>query len=109
MICSKQAELNQAESEVENSKRHLQHYEDKQREHMACIKKHKDLLVSKEKELEVHVVGFFFNCWSQMFVILLIFNNKSFHLYKIQTISMYSANLSVLSAMSCADYIKQVK
>uniref|UniRef100_A0A674GCU9 Structural maintenance of chromosomes protein 6 n=1 Tax=Taeniopygia guttata TaxID=59729 RepID=A0A674GCU9_TAEGU len=46
------AELNQAESEVENSKRHLQHYEDKQREHVACINKHKDLLVSKEKELE---------------------------------------------------------
>ncbi|XP_030800928.1 structural maintenance of chromosomes protein 6 isoform X1 [Camarhynchus parvulus] len=45
-------ELNQAESEVENSKRHLQHYEDKQREHVACINKHKDLLVSKEKELE---------------------------------------------------------
>ncbi|NXF17927.1 SMC6 protein, partial [Rhodinocichla rosea] len=46
------AELNQAESEVENCKRHLQHYEDKQREHVACINKHKDLLVSKEKELE---------------------------------------------------------
>ncbi|NWH94312.1 SMC6 protein, partial [Aegithalos caudatus] len=46
------AELNQAESEVENSKRHLQHYEDKQREHVACINKHKDLLVSKGKELE---------------------------------------------------------
>ncbi|XP_068039516.1 structural maintenance of chromosomes protein 6 [Anomalospiza imberbis] len=46
------AELNQAESEVENSKRSLQHYEDKQREHVACINKHKDLLVSKEKELE---------------------------------------------------------
>ncbi|NXR77229.1 SMC6 protein, partial [Pycnonotus jocosus] len=46
------AELNQAESEVENSKRHLQHYEDKHREHVACIKKHKDLLVSKGKELE---------------------------------------------------------
>ncbi|XP_041277529.1 structural maintenance of chromosomes protein 6 isoform X2 [Onychostruthus taczanowskii] len=46
------AELSQAESEVENSKRHLQHYEDKQREHVACINKHKDLLVSKEKELE---------------------------------------------------------
>ncbi|XP_018776558.1 structural maintenance of chromosomes protein 6 isoform X2 [Serinus canaria] len=46
------AELNQAESEVENSKRHLQHYEDKQREHEACINKHKDLLVSKTKELE---------------------------------------------------------
>ncbi|NXI09064.1 SMC6 protein, partial [Irena cyanogastra] len=46
------AELNQAEAEVENSKRHLQHYEDKQREHVACINKHKDLLVSKGKELE---------------------------------------------------------
>ncbi|NWU24222.1 SMC6 protein, partial [Dyaphorophyia castanea] len=46
------AELNQAESEVENSKRRLQHYEDKQREHVACINKHKDLLVAKEKELE---------------------------------------------------------
>ncbi|KAF4801104.1 Structural maintenance of chromosomes protein 6 [Turdus rufiventris] len=46
------AELNQAESEVENSKRHLQHYEEKQREHEACINKHKDLLVSKGKELE---------------------------------------------------------
>ncbi|NXO79329.1 SMC6 protein, partial [Sitta europaea] len=45
-------ELNQAESEVENSKSHLQHYEDKQREHVACINKHKDLLVSKGKELE---------------------------------------------------------
>ncbi|NWT19870.1 SMC6 protein, partial [Vireo altiloquus] len=46
------AELNQAESEVENSKRLLQHYEDKQREHVACINKHKDLLVAKGKELE---------------------------------------------------------
>ncbi|NXY12956.1 SMC6 protein, partial [Atrichornis clamosus] len=46
------AELNQAESEVENSKRRLQHYEDKQREHMACVNKHKDLLAAKEKELE---------------------------------------------------------
>ncbi|NXD26885.1 SMC6 protein, partial [Spelaeornis formosus] len=46
------AELNQTESEMENSKRLLQHYEDKQREHMACINKHKDLLVSKGKELE---------------------------------------------------------
>lgn len=59
-ISSKQAELNQAEAEVENSKRRLQHYEDKQREHVACINKHKDLLVSKGKELEVRVVGFFF-------------------------------------------------
>ncbi|NXE94323.1 SMC6 protein, partial [Menura novaehollandiae] len=46
------AELNQAESEVENSKRRLQHYEDKQREHMACINKHKELIAAKEKELE---------------------------------------------------------
>ncbi|NXB93717.1 SMC6 protein, partial [Vidua chalybeata] len=46
------AELNQAESEVENSKHRLQHYEDKQREHVACINKHKELLVSKEKELK---------------------------------------------------------
>ncbi|NWV57009.1 SMC6 protein, partial [Daphoenositta chrysoptera] len=46
------AELNQAESEVENSKRRLQHYEEKQREHVACINKHKDLLVAKGKELE---------------------------------------------------------
>ncbi|XP_062345672.1 structural maintenance of chromosomes protein 6 [Cinclus cinclus] len=46
------AELNQAKSEVESSKYHLQHYEDKQREHEACINKHKDLLISKEKELE---------------------------------------------------------
>ncbi|NXN85294.1 SMC6 protein, partial [Bombycilla garrulus] len=46
------AELSQAESEVENSKRHLQHYEDKHREHVACINKHKALLVSKGKELE---------------------------------------------------------
>ncbi|XP_063280660.1 structural maintenance of chromosomes protein 6 [Prinia subflava] len=46
------AELNQAETEVENRRRHLQHYEEKQREHVACINKHKDLLVSKEKELE---------------------------------------------------------
>lgn len=59
VICTKQAELNQAESEVENSKRHLQHYEEKQREHEACINKHKDLLVSKGKELEVRVVGGF--------------------------------------------------
>ncbi|PKU31612.1 structural maintenance of chromosomes protein 6 [Limosa lapponica baueri] len=45
-------ELNQADSEVENSKRRLQHYEDKQKEHLACIKRHKDLLAAKEKELE---------------------------------------------------------
>ncbi|NXJ29006.1 SMC6 protein, partial [Dicrurus megarhynchus] len=46
------AELNQAESEVENSKRRLQHYEDKQKEHIACINMQKDLLVAKGKELE---------------------------------------------------------
>ncbi|NXG20844.1 SMC6 protein, partial [Grallaria varia] len=45
-------ELNQAESEMENSKRYLQHCEDKQKEHLACIKKHKELLAAKEKELE---------------------------------------------------------
>uniref|UniRef100_A0A663EX77 Structural maintenance of chromosomes protein 6 n=1 Tax=Aquila chrysaetos chrysaetos TaxID=223781 RepID=A0A663EX77_AQUCH len=45
-------ELNQADSEVENSKRRLQHYEDKQKEHLACIKRHKELLAVKEKELE---------------------------------------------------------
>ncbi|NXJ80279.1 SMC6 protein, partial [Trogon melanurus] len=46
-------ELNQADSEVENSKRRLQHYEVKQKERLACIKRHKDLLAAKEKELEV--------------------------------------------------------
>uniref|UniRef100_A0A8C5X0B9 Structural maintenance of chromosomes protein 6 n=1 Tax=Malurus cyaneus samueli TaxID=2593467 RepID=A0A8C5X0B9_9PASS len=46
------AELNQAEPEVENSKCRLQHYEEKQREHMACINKHKGLLAAKGKELE---------------------------------------------------------
>uniref|UniRef100_A0A663MPJ1 Structural maintenance of chromosomes protein 6 n=1 Tax=Athene cunicularia TaxID=194338 RepID=A0A663MPJ1_ATHCN len=45
-------ELNQADSEVENSKRRFQHYEEKQKEHLACIKKHKELLAAKEKELE---------------------------------------------------------
>ncbi|XP_062429143.1 structural maintenance of chromosomes protein 6 isoform X2 [Rhea pennata] len=45
-------ELNQADSEVENSKRRLQHYEDKQKEHLACIKRRKELLAAKEKELE---------------------------------------------------------
>ncbi|XP_049674556.1 structural maintenance of chromosomes protein 6 [Accipiter gentilis] len=45
-------ELNQADSEVENSKRCLQHYEDKRKEHLACIKRHKELLAAKEKELE---------------------------------------------------------
>ncbi|XP_030346919.1 structural maintenance of chromosomes protein 6 isoform X3 [Strigops habroptila] len=45
-------ELNQADAEVETSKRHLQHYEDKQKEHLACIKRYKELLAVKEKELE---------------------------------------------------------
>ncbi|NXH14626.1 SMC6 protein, partial [Bucco capensis] len=45
-------ELNQADSEVENSKRCLQHYENKQKEHLACIKRHKQLLAVREKELE---------------------------------------------------------
>ncbi|XP_027496737.1 structural maintenance of chromosomes protein 6 [Corapipo altera] len=45
-------ELNQAESEMESSKRHLQHYADKQKEHLACIEKLKELLATKEKELE---------------------------------------------------------
>ncbi|KAJ7420625.1 Structural maintenance of chromosomes protein 6 [Willisornis vidua] len=46
-------ELNQAESEMENNKRRLLHWEDKQKEHLSCIKKHKELLAAKEKELEV--------------------------------------------------------
>lgn len=58
MIYTKQDELNQADSEVENSKRRLQHYEDKQKEHLACIKRHKDLLAAKEKELEVGISFF---------------------------------------------------
>ncbi|KGL77273.1 Structural maintenance of chromosomes protein 6, partial [Tinamus guttatus] len=45
-------ELNQADSEVENSKRRFEHYEGKQKEHLACIKRHKELLANKEKELE---------------------------------------------------------
>ncbi|NXL61547.1 SMC6 protein, partial [Chordeiles acutipennis] len=45
-------ELNQADAELESSKRRLQHYEDKQKEHLACIKRHKELLAAKEKELE---------------------------------------------------------
>lgn len=60
MIYSKQDELNQADSEVENSKQRFQHYEDKQKERLACIKRHKELLAAKEKELEVGVWGFFF-------------------------------------------------
>jgi len=58
LIYSKQDELNQADSEVENSKRRLQHYEEKQKEHLACVKRHKELLAAKEKQLDVGV-GFF--------------------------------------------------
>ncbi|NXL92475.1 SMC6 protein, partial [Alectura lathami] len=45
-------ELNRADSEVENGKRHWQHYEGKKKEHLALLKKRKDLLAAKEKELE---------------------------------------------------------
>ncbi|KFV00660.1 Structural maintenance of chromosomes protein 6, partial [Pterocles gutturalis] len=45
-------ELNKADSELEISKRHLQHYEDKQKEHLASVKRHKELLAAKEKALE---------------------------------------------------------
>ncbi|NXP56482.1 SMC6 protein, partial [Heliornis fulica] len=45
-------ELNQADSEVENCKRNLQYYEEKQKEHLAYLKKHKELLTAKEKDLE---------------------------------------------------------
>ncbi|KFQ34223.1 Structural maintenance of chromosomes protein 6, partial [Merops nubicus] len=45
-------ELNRADSEVENSKSSLQHYENKHAEHLALIKRHKELLAAKEKELE---------------------------------------------------------
>ncbi|KFU93166.1 Structural maintenance of chromosomes protein 6, partial [Chaetura pelagica] len=45
-------ELNEADSEVGNSKRCLQHYQDKQKEHLVCMKRLKDLLAAKEKELE---------------------------------------------------------
>ncbi|NXC47786.1 SMC6 protein, partial [Penelope pileata] len=45
-------ELSKVDLEVENRKRRWQHYEDKKKEHLACIKKHKQLLDAKEKELE---------------------------------------------------------
>ncbi|XP_057287768.1 structural maintenance of chromosomes protein 6 isoform X2 [Pezoporus wallicus] len=45
-------ELNQADAELETSKRRLQHYEEKQKEHLACVKRHKELLAVKEKQLE---------------------------------------------------------
>uniref|UniRef100_G1NMM1 Structural maintenance of chromosomes protein 6 n=1 Tax=Meleagris gallopavo TaxID=9103 RepID=G1NMM1_MELGA len=45
-------ELDKADSEVENRRRCLQYYEDKKKEHLTCIKKHKELLAAKEKELE---------------------------------------------------------
>uniref|UniRef100_A0A8C9FXM3 RecF/RecN/SMC N-terminal domain-containing protein n=1 Tax=Pavo cristatus TaxID=9049 RepID=A0A8C9FXM3_PAVCR len=45
-------ELDKADSEVENRRRRLQYYEDKKKEHLTYIKKHKELLAAKEKELE---------------------------------------------------------
>ncbi|XP_025065793.1 structural maintenance of chromosomes protein 6-like isoform X1 [Alligator sinensis] len=45
-------EINQADSEVENCKHYQQHYEKKQKKHLASIKKLKELLAAKEKELE---------------------------------------------------------
>ncbi|KAM6433429.1 structural maintenance of chromosomes protein 6 [Rhynochetos jubatus] len=45
-------ELNQADSEVENCKRRLQHYQDKQKEHLAGTKRLQELLTAKEKGLE---------------------------------------------------------
>ncbi|XP_048794301.1 structural maintenance of chromosomes protein 6 [Lagopus muta] len=45
-------ELDKADSEVENRRRRLQYYEDRKKEHLTCIKKHKELLAAKEKELE---------------------------------------------------------
>nr|XP_025034526.1 structural maintenance of chromosomes protein 6 isoform X2 [Pelodiscus sinensis] len=47
-------ELNQADLEVEESKRHWQHYEEKQKKLLASIKKLKEELAAKEKELKVH-------------------------------------------------------
>ncbi|EMP42348.1 Structural maintenance of chromosomes protein 6 [Chelonia mydas] len=48
-----QDELNQADLEVEKSKHHWQHYEEKQKEHLASIKKLKGELAAKEKELKI--------------------------------------------------------
>uniref|UniRef100_A0A674IB50 Structural maintenance of chromosomes protein 6 n=1 Tax=Terrapene triunguis TaxID=2587831 RepID=A0A674IB50_9SAUR len=45
-------ELNQADLEVEKSKHHWQHYEEKQKEHLASIQKLKGELAAKEKELK---------------------------------------------------------
>nr|XP_042704630.1 structural maintenance of chromosomes protein 6 isoform X2 [Chrysemys picta bellii] len=45
-------ELNQADLELEKSKHHWQHYEEKQKEHLASIKKIKGELAAKEKELK---------------------------------------------------------
>ncbi|KFP71985.1 Structural maintenance of chromosomes protein 6, partial [Acanthisitta chloris] len=45
-------ELNQADSELEDSRHRLQHCEDEQKEHLACIRRHKELAAAKEKQLE---------------------------------------------------------
>ncbi|XP_061207167.1 structural maintenance of chromosomes protein 6 isoform X2 [Neopsephotus bourkii] len=52
IACPIKEELNQADTELETSKRRLQHYEEKQKEHLACVKRHKELLAVKEKQLE---------------------------------------------------------
>uniref|UniRef100_A0A7M4EE17 Structural maintenance of chromosomes protein 6 n=1 Tax=Crocodylus porosus TaxID=8502 RepID=A0A7M4EE17_CROPO len=44
-------ELNQVDSEMEKCKRHWQHYEEKQKQHLASINTQKELLASKEKKL----------------------------------------------------------
>ncbi|XP_074847398.1 structural maintenance of chromosomes protein 6 isoform X4 [Carettochelys insculpta] len=48
-------ELNQADLEVEKSKHHWQHYEEKHKEHLASIKKLKEQLAAKEKELKERI------------------------------------------------------
>lgn len=45
-------DLHKVDQEVENCKRHKKHYEDKLKEHFNGIKKHKDELNAKEKDLE---------------------------------------------------------
>lgn len=45
-------DLHKVDQEVENCKRHKKHYEDKLKEHLHGIKKHKDELNAKEKDLE---------------------------------------------------------
>ncbi|XP_077147585.1 structural maintenance of chromosomes protein 6 isoform X2 [Ranitomeya variabilis] len=45
-------DLHKVDQEVENSKRHKKHYEDKKKEHLNSIKKEKSELNAKEKDLE---------------------------------------------------------